>query len=285
MKRRDFFQVGLLGAGAMLLPDMLAAKTHTPAQKIKELGIILGTVKDLWKADWQSTLSMLADAGYTLIEGGFPKDVAMKDARKALKKNKLRHIATGGSMYNLLQETDQIIDTAVETGVEYLVAYWPWLDSAENITADQAKECAENLNKLGLKAKEAGLKFAWHNHDKEFQRINDQYVYDYLMANTEPSLVGNEMDIYWVVKGGGDPLTFFDKYQGRFPLWHIKDMDNTDEKARVCPGEGILDFASYLRQSEKAGAQYYIVENEACPSEHQTECAQSSYTYLTSLEY
>ena len=124
-----------------------------------------------------------------------------------------------------------------------------------------AKNLANILDELGLKAKNAGLKLLYHNHDFEFKKDEDGIVpIDYLLENCNPDLVNFQMDLFWVTKAGADPLAYFEKYPGRFKMWHVKDMNQEGNFAPV--GNGTIDFASILAQKEKSGMLYYMVEQD-----------------------
>jgi len=123
------------------------------------------------------------------------------------------------------------------------------------------KNLAEILDTLGGKAKTAGLKLLYHNHDFEFIKDVDGIVpIDYLLENCNPELVNFQMDLYWVTKAGADPLAYFEKYPGRFKIWHVKDMD---EQGRFAPvGKGTIDFSRIHAEKEKSGMRYYMVEQD-----------------------
>jgi len=129
-------------------------------------------------------------------------------------------------------------------------------------TLEKVKEFAAIFNRVGETCKKAGLAFAYHNHTMEFQKIegSEDIMYDVLLKETNPDYVGYELDLGWAVAAGADPLAYFEKFPGRFPFFHVKDM-NAEKQSVVC-GQGIVDFASIFAQANKAGAQYYIVEYE-----------------------
>ncbi|MFP4059152.1 MAG: sugar phosphate isomerase/epimerase family protein [Bacteroidales bacterium] len=137
---------------------------------------------------------------------------------------------------------------------------------------------------IGKKCKEAGFGFVFHNHDQEFVKYENETGFDILIQNTDPALVQVEMDIYWVIKGGDDPVKYFKKYPGRFPLLHVKDMDKTPEQERTCVGYGSINFAEILAHTDIAGVKYNIVEHEAAEPGIQIDCMKDSYKYLSSLE-
>ncbi len=168
-------------------------------------------------------------------------------------------------------------------GKTYAVCYWPWEDSAENKTLDDWKRMAESLNAIGKKSADAGLRFAYHNHELEFRITGGKVPYDTLLENTDPSLVHMMIDLYWVEKGGQKAIPYFEKYPGRFPLWHAKDMDKTQDRSFACVGEGIVDFPALFAKADVAGMKHVIVEHDR-PTDG-IECARVSFEYLLALRY
>ena len=128
-------------------------------------------------------------------------------------------------------------------------------------TVDNYKSVAESFNKAGEACKKSNLYFGYHNHDFEFEKENGKILYDVLVENTNPEFVNLEMDLGWVIVTGNDPLDYFAKYPGRFPLWHLKDM-NMAEKHSTEFGKGGLDVKKMLQNSKKAGMKYFFVEQE-----------------------
>jgi sugar phosphate isomerase/epimerase len=124
-----------------------------------------------------------------------------------------------------------------------------------------AANLAEIITTLGKKCQAAGLKLLYHNHDFEFMKDSDGIVpIDYLLENTDPKYVNFQMDLFWVTKAGADPIAYFEKYPGRFKIWHVKDMD---EKGRFAPvGKGKIDFARILEKKKLSGMKYYMVEQD-----------------------
>ncbi len=281
--RRNFLKTSLAGAAGLTI-GMHSLVNATPTKKIRKLGLITGTVSDEMKKDYKATLRKIAEIGYDYIEGGVRGDSAEEYAR-FLKKTGLKPIAGGSSMYPMLQDLSKTLKIADELKYKYIVCYWPWTGSAENLSKDDFLKTAENLNKIGKKCKQAGYKFAFHNHDKEFKTFDGVNGFDILMENTDPDLVYVELDIYWIIKAGYQPVPFFKKYPGRFPLLHVKDMSDKKEQKRACPGSGIIDFPAIFKHSKTAGVKYYIVEQEACPEDEQLDCIKSSYDYLSQLTF
>ena len=131
---------------------------------------------------------------------------------------------------------------------------------------DTLKKYCDYFNAIGEKCKAKGIRFGYHNHDRELStKIDGQTVYDFMLANTDPSKVIFEMDLYWAVVGGANPVEYFNKYPGRFELWHIKDKKEVG-------ASGMMDFKSYWTNAAKAGMQYGIVEIEEYSFDEFTSC-------------
>lgn len=272
-KRRDFLKHSLLAAGTLSLTDLARAN---PSAKKVEVGIITNTMRSEFAQDYRTALQSLADIGYTHIEGGVPESCESAAAYKAaLDEQGLQSVSLGSSMGNLLENMDNYLQTADILETPYLACYWPWLSSAENLSRDEVMEAAERINSVGKRAKEAGLRFAWHNHDKEFVEVDGQLAFDMLMENTDPDYTTVQLDWYWVVKGGQDPVAYFRKYPGRFELAHVKDMNNNRDGGISCVGQGIIDFDSIFAHTDTGGVRHFIVENERAV--RGLDCARVSY--------
>ena len=108
------------------------------------------------------------------------------------------------------------------------------------------------------------MTLCYHNHDFEFKPLdNGQLGEDILLENTDPSLVKAEVDTYWVLKAGHDPVAFLQKHSGRVPLIHIKDMDPADESFAPV-GTGKLPLDELVAIAPEVGAEYLIVEQDVC---------------------
>ncbi|MDX2190770.1 MAG: sugar phosphate isomerase/epimerase [Bacteroidota bacterium] len=261
--RRDFIiRSSIASAGSLLIPNLLSAES------VSYTGIQLWTVRDFMEKDPKGTLAKLAKMGYNEVEsfgweyfGMGPKDfktyinsigLKMRSAHGALGKEK----ASDPDPANL-QES---IDRSAEAGLKYYIM--PWMQPGCRDTADNLKKMADYMNRYGAMCQKSGLKFAYHNHDFEFAVVEGKTVYEHLLDNTDPKLVTFEMDLYWVTVGGKDPLDYFKKYPGRFPLWHVKDLDKTKNESTEI-GNGKIDFTRIFKQAKLAGLELPIVEQEA----------------------
>lgn len=277
--RRHFLQIsGALAAGSVLLPKLSKAFSKGAA---KDVGVQLYTVRKEMLADNVGTLKKLAALGYKEIESAASEKGYYYGLRPAEMKNTCKDLGMTlrSGHVHFDDKWQQTIDDAKEAGQEYLiVSSMP----SRGQTVDNYKSVADAFNKAGEAAKKSNLAFGYHNHDFEFEKENGKTLYDVLVENTDPQYVNLEMDLGWVVVTGNDPLVYFAKYPGRFPLWHLKDM-NLAEKHSTEFGKGGLDIKKMLQASKKAGMKYFFVEQE----EYATtpfDCLAENIDYLKKLK-
>lgn len=286
--RRTFVKsAALLSAGTLVSPSLLAASKQT-------IGLQLYTVRDAMAQDPTGTLARVAKIGYNSVEGatytGTQKFYGMSpaDFTKVLKQNGLimpsSHYVLGEAENNgqptqgtILHGWDKAVDDAAQVGVKYMVC--AYLFDSERGNLEHYKLLAERLNKAGERCKQAGIQLCYHNHDFEFMAQDGQLPYDLIMQQTDPNLVKMEIDLYWTVKAGRDPITLFRAHPGRFPLWHVKDMDKTDKKDFTEVGNGVIDFRKIFAEKNLAGMKYFFVEQDKTPGSPFTSIEQS-ITYI-----
>ena len=128
------------------------------------------------------------------------------------------------------------------------------------------------------------MTFAYHNHAFEFEKLAENVPYDILLENTEPELVSMQLDLYWIVYGGSDPIDYFNRYPGRFELFHVKDMSGGDTRESTEIGNGTIDFKTIFAEKEKAGMKYFYLEQESFNMDPFASIT-ISYNYLKSLTY
>ena len=256
--RREFLkQTGTFAVGSLLLPS--AGMAMSP-QKIKNPGIQLYTFRKEMLADAAGTLKQIAALGIKQIESAGSD----KGAYYGLKPKEMKQICADLGMtlrsghIHVDDKFQQTISDAVEAGQEYLIcSSMP----EKGQTVDNYKKTAAAFNKSGEACKNANLKFGYHNHNYEFEQENGKVLYDVLIENTEAPLVHMEMDLGWVVAAGKDPIAYFNTFPGRFPLWHLKDMDLI-KKHSVEFGKGGLDIPKMLNNAKQAGMKYFFIEQE-----------------------
>ncbi|MBW6500198.1 MAG: sugar phosphate isomerase/epimerase [Bacteroidales bacterium] len=250
--------------------------------RLKDFGFISGIIGSELKGDWKAVLRMAASFGYTEIEtGGFLGESA-ESYLAFLKEIGLKPIAGGINFTATDEELMKSFDLISKLGMKIAVTYWPWYTGGP-FSLDECKRSAERLNILGQKCHENGLTFCWHNHDKEFIPMEEGLPFDYLMANTDSKLVKCELDIYWVAKGGGDPLSVLKKYRGRYNILHIKDMAPGEAMDFECPGSGIIDFRPIFSEAYSQGINHYMVERDNVPDG--IACLRSASEYLKNLTF
>jgi sugar phosphate isomerase/epimerase len=173
----------------------------------------------------------------------------------------------------------QTMDDAVVSGQEYLICSSMPSDGQ---TVDNYKKVAAQFNKAGEACKKLNIKFGYHNHDYEFEKENGSVLYDVLVENTDPAVVCMELDLGWVVATGSNPLDYFAKYPGRFPLWHLKDMDLAKKQSTEF-GKGGLDIKKILDNGKLSGMKYFFIEQEEYTSTPM-ESMQYNMDYLKKLK-
>jgi sugar phosphate isomerase/epimerase len=250
---------------------LLSMSTSLIAQD-KWGGMTLYTVRNEMGKDAKATLKEVATLGYKYIEAVDYKDgkfygMAPKEFSDYLKSLGLTPISVHmGSM--TLDNADVLVADVKAAGFKYFIAPVPPMGmfkfdpKTRSLSMENDIEKLTNiLDVISRKVKAAGLEFLYHNHDFEFKANEDGIVpIEYLLENLDPEYVNFQMDLYWVTKAGADPIAYFEKYPGRFKIWHVKDMD---EQGRFAPvGQGTIDFKKILDKAELSGMEYYIVEQD-----------------------
>jgi sugar phosphate isomerase/epimerase len=174
-------------------------------------------------------------------------------------------------------EWQKAVDDAAAVGTKYMVC--AYLLDSERGTLTHYKQTADKLNKAGEICKKAGIQLCYHNHDFEFIKQDGKLPYEALLNFTDPKLVKMEMDIYWMYKAKQDPIAMFNRYPGRFPLWHVKDMDNTPKQMFTEVGNGVIPFKEIFKHAGTAGMQYFFNEQDVCPGDP-FDSITKSYAYI-----
>ncbi len=274
--RRDFlFAV----AGTVLLYGCNKANGNISSSRSiskDRIGIQLYTVRDHMAVDLNNTLQGIAAIGYQEVEFAGYFDHSPEEIRTILSGEGLASPSTHIPLKFIQNSPNQIIDTALTIGHEYIVM--PWIMPHQR-SLYKYKEYIELFNKFGEQCQRVGLKFAYHNHDFEFEVIEGIRPIDLLIEETDNNLVSFELDLYWIIKAGEDPLRYIQKYPNRFPLWHIKDMANDGSMRDV--GEGIIDFEEIFKLKRLSGLEHIYVEHDNPPDSLMT--ASKSFNALLKL--
>ena len=281
--RREFLQtLGLAAVGATALGCARASQFAMGGRQGRiPIGLQLYTVRTLMEHDFDGTLAKVAAIGYEEVEfaGYFGHSPA--EVRDALR----RHGLTAPSTHIELPATDdawsRTLDEANAMGHHWVVI--AWLDEAIRRSPADWVRLANRFNHLGALARQAGLRFAYHNHDFEFARAGDRMRFDTLLMRTDPALVDLEMDVYWVTKAGVDPMWYLRHHAGRFPMLHLKDATAAPERRMTDVGAGTIDWATILTLARDQGASHAFVEHDE-PTDPLAS-ARASYDYLSKLTY
>lgn len=253
--RRDFIKsTAVLAAGAALITD------DATAAPVQNAGIQLYSVRKDMLADAPGTLKKLAAIGFKNLESAGSE----KGSYYGLQPKEFKNIASGLGMkllsghVHIDQNWQKTVDEAAESGQTYLICS---VMPNEGQTVSNYKHAVEVFNKCGETAAKSNLVFGYHNHDSEFEKENGQVLYDVLLKETDPAKVKFEMDLGWLIVTGNEPATYFAKYPGRFPLWHLKDMNKAGKHSTEF-GKGDVDLKALLAQAKASGMKNYFVEQE-----------------------
>jgi sugar phosphate isomerase/epimerase len=231
-----------------------------PVRALGHIGIQVYTVRSLMPKDPDGTLAALAEIGYTEVElaglYGNPPPVM----RQMLDRHGLTAVSGHMSLTDMRRDWSRSLDDAATLGQRYIVCS-SFAESERSV--DDFHRNAHEMNDLAAVARQNGIQFGYHNHSYEFAPASGVVPYDILLAECDPQLVQMEVDIMHMTKGGADPVTYFYRYPGRFPLVHVKDM--TKDGTMVDVGQGSIDFARIFAQSELAGIKHYFVEHDNPP--------------------
>lgn len=265
--RRSFLQnSSIITAGLLINKDLVFDK------RPRKIGLQLYTLRNiLHQTNVAQVLEKVAAIGYRQLEiFGYSNEnkfwgLEPGPFKKLLKAKGLTAPAAHISFENFLtgskeDELTMICDAAREVGNDFIVV--AWLEEQFRKNADDYKRIADRLNIAGTIARQHGLRLAYHNHDFEFTRLgNDTTGYDLIVKNTDPQLVQLELDLYWAVKAGKDPVQLFGEHPGRFPLWHIKDMDKETGRFTEA-GQGVIDFKRIFAHEQTAGLRHIFIEQD-----------------------
>ena len=285
IKRRDFIINSGLALGAVALAPSLAF-----AAKPKNIGIQLYTLREAFSKDVKGVLEHVTKAGYKEVETyGFAGEkgffgTSPKDFKKILNDNGLKAPSGHYDFKTFIKDNNAdflkaSIECANQLGSEYVVI--PWLEDTLRSQLDDYKRIAQKANEAALLCKKAGLKLAYHNHDFEFTKFGNQTGYDILLQETDKKLVDFELDLYWVVRSGNDPLQLFQNHAGRFTMWHVKDMDKNNPAWNAEIGEGNINFKAIFAQAKASGMQHFFVEQETNYSPNPMESIKTSCQYVS----
>lgn len=266
---RKIILIATLVASALTLSSALASCTGKAPEK-KEIGLQLYSIRDEIGKDLNASLDATTAAGYTFVEmAGYNAQEGKfygltPEEFKALCNGKNLEVISShingpdpnaATWEECMAWWDKAIADHIKVGVKYIVQPSMWRSAYESVEG-LANYC-KLFNAVGEKCNAAGIRFGYHNHDKEFTTEFDGVrMYDYMLQNTQPENVFFQLDVYWSQVGGAPATEYFDKYPGRFELWHVKDI-------KEIGASGTIDFAAIYAKAAVSGMKYAIVEQEA----------------------
>ena len=274
-----WMSAGCASDGSSPSSNASGAASSSGTNRLRAIGVQLYTLRSLMEDDFEGTLRAVADIGYDEVEFAGYYDRSPEEVRGLLDELGLAAPSTHVPLNALQDDLDRVIQTAQTIGHEYVVC--PWLPEAERGSIAGYRAIAQRFNDVGREMQAANLQLGYHNHAFEFEMIDGQRPYDVLLDATDPAYVTMELDLYWIVEAGHDPLAYFERYPRRFALSHVKDR--TEDGAMVAVGAGALDFANIFAHSDQAGLQKYVVEHDN--PEDPLASIRSSYDYLSQFRF
>ncbi|SEF40940.1 sugar phosphate isomerase/epimerase family protein [Sphingobacterium lactis] len=322
--RRNFLKLAGLGlVGGLVAPHLISCESmkNAPGSPLKNIGLQLFTLRDLLAQDPKQVLKSVAGIGYTHVEtyGADPTNgtlwgVSVDELKKILNDNNLKshsgHYDLGKYLDKDSKDKENIekyIEIAHNLGQQYIIAPVPPMHRLNQLNQSDYQYMAEQLNKAGEMSEKAGITMGYHNHFWEFKQFgNNTNGLDVLLAFTDPKLVVFELDMYWISKAGERPQKYFEHHKGRFPLWHIKDMDRNFsvplEQNKINPktgkpdtldmmetmkdikyaevGTGSIDFINLAQYANESGLKYAFVEQDEIYSNDKYGSIKKSFDYM-----
>ena len=275
------FALASLAGNGLFGTDLFEEK-----KKLKAFGLQLYTLRNDLPKDPKAVLKQVASFGYKQIESYEGKDGMFWGMGNTAFKNYMVELGMTivSSHCNIKKDFERKASEAAAIGMKYLLC--PGIGTQKKL--DDYKKFADEFNECGEICRKEGIRFGYHNHDYSFKEIEGQLPQDVMMKNTNPDTVDFEMDIYWVVVAGHDPIEWFKKHPNRFTTCHVKDRaknpapDNGKNSTDL--GTGSIDFSKILKKGSKLGLQYFIVEQESYPNGTPLQAAKVNAVYMKKLK-
>lgn len=255
----------------------------------KDIGLQLYSIRDSIRKNVPAAIEKVSTMGYTFVEpAGYAdgkfygmdpvefKALCEKNGMHVLSSHTSRQLPDSSNYDETMAWWDKCIDSHIAAGAKYIVQPSMGRSAYESIA--NLKKWCDYFNEVGEKCNAKGIRFGYHNHDKEFSTLHgDTIMYDFMLQNTDPSKVMFQIDLYWCVVGGANPVDYFNKYPGRFESWHIKDKEEIG-------ASGMMNFEAIWAAAGVSGMKYGVVEVEKYNFDQFTSCAKSM-EFLNAAEY
>jgi sugar phosphate isomerase/epimerase len=272
----------------LLTASLLPIACKKPVEQKKSIGLQLYSLRDSMATDAVKTIEEVGKIGYAFVEpAGYDKGtfygMSPADFKAVVEKNGMTVLSSHTGMpvpdsarWNAAMAWwDTCITSHAQAGVKYIVQ--PFMDSVGYQSLAGLKRYCDYFNTVGEKCRAQGIRFGYHNHSGEFQNLEGQVIYDFMLQNTDSSKVFFQMDLYWIQEGGANAVEYFSKYPGRFTSWHVKDSLEVG-------ASGKMDFKTIFENAALAGMKYYVVEQEAF-TKTPFEGVKQSFDFLNTAEY
>ena len=270
-----------VGAAADERPGGGTARTSPPRRPdraLDRIGLQLYTLRSLMADDVPGTLRAVAEIGYREVELAGLYGLAPRAMRRHLETAGLSAPSGHVDLARLRAEPQLVFAEALALGHRYVTV--PSIPGRER-TPEGYRRVAADLERAGARARDEGLVVAYHNHDFELAPLEGgRSGWDILLEETDPELVKMQMDVFWAVNGGADPVAYLRAHPGRFTMVHAKDRTAGGDMAAV--GEGVIDFAAVLEAAFDAGVEHVFVEHDR--PEDPLASVRRSYRALSALE-
>jgi sugar phosphate isomerase/epimerase len=286
MKNKNIFTILLI----LIIAGSLATLNYSfKPVKQKNIGLQLYSIRDSIRKNVPAAVEKVGKMGYKFVEpAGYAdgkiygmdpvafKELCALNGMTVLSAHVSQALPIEATWDKTMAWWDVCIDAHVKAGARFLVQ--PSMGGDAYKSLETLKKYCDYFNAVGAKCNAKGLRFGYHNHDREFStQLDGQTMYDFMLTNTDPAKVMFQLDLYWCVEGGKNPVDYFNKYPGRFELWHIKDKEEIG-------ASGGMDFYAMWAAAKKSGMKYGIVEVEKYNFDQFTSCAKS-IDFLNATEY
>jgi sugar phosphate isomerase/epimerase len=264
------------------------------AASIQRVGAQLYTVRDAMQKDFEGTLAKVAAIGYKEVEFAGYFDKSPQQIKEILSRNGLTSPSAHIDYPSLTGDAwAKAIEGAKTIGHDYLIN--AWVDESVRKEPGSWKRIAETYNRAGEISKKSGIQFAYHNHNFEFEPVDGKLPYDFLLETCDPKLVQMEMDLCWITSAGKDPVDYFRRYPGRFPLVHVKGLSKKPAQGAATPipqvlpditdvgHNDIIDWKRIFAHSKEAGIKHSFVEHDVPKDPFAS--LKASYEYLSTLQF
>jgi hydroxypyruvate isomerase len=276
--RRNFLLTSGVALSTLALPR--AARTAAPADStLGPVGVQLYSIRSGMQSDFEGTLKQVAHIGYKEVEfaGLFGHPAA--NVRSMLDRLGLSAPSMHVPFEAMQNGWDAVLDDAQHLGCRYVVV--PSIPSASGKSLEDYRRVAEQFTRAAETTAKAGMRFAYHNHDIDFAPLEGRLPFDVLLDATDPKLVAFELDLYWIVHAGQDPLRYFNRWPGRCKLVHVKDTAGGPAHRMTEVGGGIIDWPTLLASARAAGVEHFIVEHD--DAKQPLASIAASFSYLKKL--